>query len=138
MGCLPVYCTEILSTDTESLRTPQSRLSDIILALWESAKRIWQFRVDFHRSTVAESERIAEEEKVRAEIKRLYARPRTHMSVADRSIFSQPLRTLLDNTPQHRKAWLRCARAIHHRIERKILARYGGERMVMASWLSSA
>ena len=110
----------------------------LILELWASAKRLWQFRVDFHLATAAETARIAEEERIRSEIRRLHARPRTHMTAADKALFVQPLRTLLENTPQHRKAWLRCAREIHHRIERKILAQFGDERLTMAAWLSSA
>ena len=139
MGCLPCLCTDFFVQDQHSTRrTPQSRMQDVVLALWESAKRIWQFRVDFHLATTAESARIAEEEEIRAKIRNMYERPRTHMSAADRALFAQPLRTLLDNTPQHRKAWLRCAREIHRRIERKILERYGGERMALTAWLAQA
>lgn len=137
MGCIPIqWETEFNNKRLRHHITGSTWSYSLILLLWDFAHVLWNFRTGFYAKLTKMRELNREEKDLNDSIRLFHGKSRLHMSGHDKSFLNIDLPTLLQSTPQHRKAWLRTAREIHFRLERKLKEQYGAERSLLQNWLT--
>ena len=137
MGCIPTqWENEYNATRLRSHITGSTWSHSVILILWDYAHSIWSFRTGFYANLKRKEDTAKEDRELNELIRLFHGKSRLHMSSHDKSYLNVNLPTLLQSTPQHRKAWLRTAREIHFRLERKLKDQYGAERSLLQNWLT--
>ena len=135
-GFMPRAWAELTEPATgRDRRSGETHLVELIKEIWTYGTRIWTLRNTYHAEKIAPHTEKQKEEDLNDEIRRTFDRGRQGLTAAEKRHFSASPKNILNGTPQHRKAWLRCAKEIFHRAELRTREEFGSERAWLRSWL---